>query len=233
MSEAPKLPENFHLGVIMDGNGRWGKARRGLTRLDGHEAGVKRIDELFRVAQNHGVKFVSLFAFSTENWSRSETEINGLMKIFRRFIADRGDELVAENVRVRFIGDKSAFSKDLVKSMDALEAKSQTNDGLQAFVAMNYGGHDEILRTARKLAVAGLDFTKENFEAHLDTAGAPPVDLLIRTSGEERISNFLIWQCAYAEFYFTQTLWPDFGEAELIGALEEFTRRHRRFGREE
>ncbi len=192
---------------------------------------MRRVEELFRTATQNGIKYLSVYAFSTENWSRSESEINGLMKLFRGFIRDQGEKLIQENVNLRFIGDKSRFALDLIKSMDGLETRSASNDGLHAMVAMNYGGQDEILRAAEKMSEKKLAFTKENFELQLDTAGAPPVDLLVRTSGEERISNFLLWQCAYAEFYFTETLWPDFGEAELLTALEEYKRRDRRYGR--
>ncbi len=232
MSVPPKLPENFHLALIMDGNGRWSKKNGHTSRLKGHEAGMERVDELFRAASEFGVKYLSLFAFSTENWQRSDKEVRGLMKLFRRFLDKKGEELLRENVRVRFIGDISAFEDDIVARMRSLEERSAKNTGLQALVAMNYGGQDEILRTARRVLETGQEMTRENFEAHLDTADAPMVDFLIRTSGEERISNFMLWQCAYSEFYFTNTLWPDFDSEALREALLEFGRRDRRFGKE-
>lgn len=227
-----KLPENFHIAVIMDGNGRWGEKHK-KSRIAGHEAGMARVSELFEVSKNIGIKYLTLFAFSTENWNRSKFEVNGLMRIFREYITRESHKILGENVRVRFIGNKSAFSKDLVEMMVDLEEKCQDCTGLHLNVAMNYGGQDEILRATRKLIEQNIDpntLTAEIYEAALDTSGIPAVDLLVRTSGEQRISNFLLWQAAYAELYFTDTLWPDFDATELEKSIAYYHSRTRRFG---
>ena len=224
------LPEKFHLAVIMDGNGRWGE-RQKKSRIAGHEEGMKRLEEMFDAAAEFGVNTLTIFAFSTENWKRSEFEVQSLMRIFNDYITTRTERLLGENVRVRFIGDKSPFSKKLIDAMVNLEKKTEGNTKLNLNVAMNYGGQDEILRTVRRLTDAGITApTAQEFEAHLDTAGSPQVDLMIRTSGEMRISNFMLWQLAYAEMYFTDVLWPDFDKAELKKALDYYIGRDRRFG---
>ncbi len=216
----------------MDGNGRWGEIHK-KNRVAGHEAGMNRVGELFDESTKLGIRHLTLFAFSTENWKRSSFEVNGLMRIFREYIKRESAKILGENVRVKFIGDKAAFSKDLIAMMISLEDQTKENTGLQLNVAMNYGGHDEILRATRKLLaqnIAPEDLTKELFENALDTAGTPPVDLLVRTSGEQRISNFLLWQAAYAELYFTDTLWPDFDANELKKSIAYYNERTRRFG---
>lgn len=228
MAQELTLPDEFHLAIIMDGNGRWA-IERGLSRNEGHEAGLAKVNALFEAAQEFGVKYISLYAFSTENWKRSQTEISGLMWLFRRYIREQSQSIHEKNVKIRFIGVRERFSKDLIQSMNHLEELTKDNQGLYVQVALNYGGHDEILRAANK-AIENGAITSENFERALDTYGTPAVDFLIRTSGEERISNFLLWQIAYAELYFTKVLWPDFGAKELKAALYEYQNRDRRMG---
>nr|WP_267899580.1 polyprenyl diphosphate synthase [Gemmobacter lutimaris] len=225
-----------HVAIIMDGNGRWA-TNRGWPRLVGHRKGAERVKEIVRCAPDLGIKWLTIYAFSTENWKRSTEEVLGLMSIFARYIEREADRLAAESVRMRFIGDRSRLDPKLQKLMAGIEARTAVYDRLNLTVAINYGGRDEITRAARDLAkavAAGLvdpaQITEAHLTQHLDTADLPDPDLVIRTSGETRTSNFLPWQAAYAEYEFTQTLWPDFSPEELARILGRFGVRERRFG---
>ena len=205
-----------HVAIIMDGNGRWA-TNRGWPRLVGHRKGAERVKEIVRIAPDLGIEWLTLYAFSTENWKRSTEEVLGLMAIFARYIQREADRLAAEGVRMRFIGDRSRLDPKLQRLMAGIEAKTAHLTRLNLTVAINYGGRDEILRAARALACDSAegrfdpaDLTEAAFSARLDTGGLPDPDLVIRTSGETRTSNFLPWQAAYAEYEFTETLWPDF-----------------------
>jgi undecaprenyl diphosphate synthase len=225
-----------HIGVIMDGNGRWA-TQRGLPRVAGHRAGVESVRRLVRVATKRGIRFLTIYSFSTENWSRPAEEVGELMRLLRLFIRADLAKLHEQNIRIRIIGERAGLPGDLVAILDEAESLTRGNSGLTLIVAFNYGARQEILRVARALAAqaqagtidpAAIDASV--FAARLDTAGIPDPDLIIRTSGEQRISNFLLWQAAYAEFVFLPVLWPDFDEAHLDEALGEFLRRTRRFG---
>lgn len=218
-----------HVAIIMDGNGRWAK-RRLLPRVAGHRAGVEAVRNISRVARDMGIEALTLYAFSSENWRRPEEEIGDLMGLLKHFIGEHLDELAADGVRLRVIGDLSPFPADIRTLVSDAVARTATNVGPLLTVALNYGAQDEILRAVRIVAEAGEPITHERFEAALYTHGMPPLDLLIRTSGEKRLSNFLLWQAAYAELIFTETLWPDFDAAAFRAAIDEFARRERRFG---
>ncbi len=207
----------------MDGNGRWAQ-KRGLERWKGHEKGAKVAEEVVRWSKNMGVKYLTLFSFSTENWKRSSQEINAIFSILASYMRERADELVANDVKLKFIGDLEAVDAEVRETCMNAERKTSKCQGMILNLALNYGGRAEILRAARSWNGEG------SFEAHLYTKDQPDPDLLIRTGGEKRISNFLLWQIAYTELYFTETLWPDFTEEELRIAFEDFSRRKRRFG---
>ncbi len=233
--EAVARPVN-HLAIIMDGNGRWA-TNRGWARLVGHRKGAERVREIVRSAPDLGIKWLTLYAFSTENWKRSTEEVLGLMAIFARYIEREADRLAKAGVRMRFIGDRSRLDPKLQRMMAGIEARTAGLDRLNLTVAINYGGRDEILRAVKKLAEAAatglLDpkhISEAAFAERLDTGGLPDPDLVIRTSGETRTSNFLPWQAAYAEYEFTETLWPDFGPDELAAIVQRFSNRQRRFG---
>ncbi len=217
-----------HVAIIMDGNGRWAKKRH-LPRAMGHQRGVEAVRTLVRAAREMGLEALTLYAFSTENWRRSEEEVSVLMGLLKRYIQADLEEFVANNVRLRIIGDYRILADDIVELLDTALERTAGNDGTTLVVALNYGSQDEIARAAAKAAAKGT-ITPESIEAELDTAGLPPLDLLIRTSGEVRLSNFLLWQAAYAEMVFTDTLWPDFTPDHLRAALEEFAKRERRYG---
>ena len=217
-----------HVAIIMDGNGRWAKKRH-LPRAMGHQRGVEAVRTLVRAAREMGLEALTLYAFSTENWRRSEEEVSVLMGLLKRYIQADLEEFVANNVRLRIIGDYRILADDIVELLDTALQRTAGNDGTTLVVALNYGSQDEIARAAAKAAAKGT-ITPESIEAELDTAGLPPLDLLIRTSGEVRLSNFLLWQAAYAEMVFTDTLWPDFTPDHLCTALEEFAKRERRYG---
>ena len=217
-----------HVAIIMDGNGRWARKRH-LPRAEGHRRGVETVRRIARAAQEQGLEALTLYAFSTENWRRSEDEISALMGLMKRFILSDLEEFKRNNVRLRIIGDHTAFPADVAALVDRALAETADNTGVTLAVALNYGSHDEIARAAARAASKG-PVTPEAIEAELDTAGMPPLDLLIRTSGEQRLSNYLLWQAAYAELYFTEVLWPDFSPAHLAEALAEFARRERRYG---
>ena len=225
-----------HVAIIMDGNGRWAQAR-GRPRLFGHHAGAKRVREVVEACPGLGIEYLTIFAFSTENWKRTQTEVAGLMNLFRRYISKEMAALATKNVRVRFIGDRLRLDAKLVKLMDNLEVETEGNDGTQLTVALNYGGRDEVARATRRLArdvadghLHPDDVDEETLPRYLDTCVLPDPDLVIRTSGEARISNFLLWQSAYSEYEFIDTLWPDFTAAELGRLCERFGQRERRFG---
>ena len=217
-----------HVAIIMDGNGRWAKQRH-LPRVVGHQRGVEAVRELVRAARQMGLEALTLYAFSTENWRRPEDEVSALMGLLRRYIIADLDEFVANNVKLRIIGNYQALAPDLVAQLEDALGKTAHNDGTTLVIALNYGAQDEIARAAAKAAAKG-PITPESIEAELDTAGLPPLDLMIRTSGEVRLSNFLLWQAAYAEMWFTDVLWPDFKPAHLAEALAQFANRERRYG---
>ena len=216
-----------HVAIIMDGNGRWAK-KRGLPRAMGHKRGVEAVRELVRSVERMGLDCLTLYAFSSENWKRPDDEVDDLMNLMRRFIKSDLPEFIANDVRLKIIGDWQGLAPDIVEMLeDALE---QTSKGSRILaVALNYGSQQEIVRAATAAAAEG-DITTDTIAAHLDTADLPPLDLLIRTSGEVRLSNFLLWQAAYAEMLFVDTLWPDFTPEHLERALDDFARRERRFG---
>jgi undecaprenyl diphosphate synthase len=225
-----------HLAIIMDGNGRWAKARR-LPRVAGHRRGVETVRRIVRRAGELGIEVLTLYAFSSENWRRPVEEISDLMGLLRHFIRADLDEIAQAGVRIRVIGDYRAFQDDVVRLIDGAIERTAANTGMTLAIALNYGSQNELAHAARALAeqarAGALDpaaITPELIERNLYTGDLPPVDLLIRTSGERRLSNFLLWQAAYAELLFVDTLWPDFDEAELERALEDFARRERRFG---
>lgn len=225
-----------HVAIIMDGNGRWA-TQKGWPRLVGHRKGAERVKEIVRIAPDLGIEWLTLYAFSTENWKRSTEEVLGLMAIFARYIKREADRLADEGVRMRFIGDRTRLDPKLQRLMSGIEAKTSHLKRLNLTVAINYGGRDELTRAARALAVEAAEgrfdpaeLTEAAFGARLDTANLPDPDLVIRTSGETRISNFLSWQAAYAEYEFTETLWPDFSPDELAAILKRFGNRDRRFG---
>ena len=221
-----KLPR--HVAIIMDGNGRWAKKRL-LPRAMGHKRGVETVRNIVKAAGELGLETLSLYAFSSENWKRPEEEINDLMGLMRDFIKSDLDEFAANDVRLRIIGDYEALAPDIVEMLEESIARTSKNSRTTLAVALNYGSQDEMVRAARAAAVQG-EISVSSIEANLDTFGLPPLDLVIRTSGEQRLSNFMLWQAAYAEFWFTETLWPDFSKDELAAALNEFARRERRYG---
>ena len=232
--EGMRIPE--HVAIILDGNGRWAKKKR-MPRNYGHAQGSKTVEKICEEAYRMGVKYLTVYAFSTENWTRPQDEVEALMKLLRNYMKDCLKTSSKNNMKVRILGDLSKLDEDIKTSIIELERASAENTGLNFQVALNYGGRDDIMRAAKKIAAdykAGtlsLDDIDENlFCGYLDTKGIPDPDLLIRTSGEQRISNFLLWQLAYTEFYFTDTLWPDFNKAELRKAFEYYSSRIRRFG---
>jgi undecaprenyl diphosphate synthase len=225
-----------HVAIIMDGNGRWAQ-QRGRPRLFGHHAGARRVREILTCCPDHGVKYLTLFAFSTENWKRTQTEVAGLMMMFRKYIEREARALLENGVRVRFIGDRIRLDEKLVRMMDDLELLTAGNDLIHLTIALNYGSRDEVTRAAKRLAyeiemgrLTHKDVDAETMARFLDTHVLPDPDLVIRTSGEARISNFLLWQSAYAEYEFVDTLWPDFTAAEFGCVLERYGQRERRFG---
>jgi undecaprenyl diphosphate synthase len=229
-----RIPE--HLGVIMDGNGRWAKAR-GKRRTEGHVEGVKALRNLVELCINYGVGHLTVFSFSSENWTRPREEVSFIFNLLRRFVASDLQRLIRNNVRVRIIGSRDGLEPSLVRLIDDVEAKTASNSGLVLVVAFNYGGKAEIVdasrRIAREVAAGRLQpdqITEQVFEAALYTAGLPDPDLIIRTSGEQRISNFLLWQAAYSELVFVDENWPDFDERSFVRVLETFAMRDRRFG---
>ena len=229
-------PETLHVAMVMDGNGRWAK-ERALARLKGHAKGADRVRHIVRASLDMNVTHLTLFAFSTENWKRSESEIIGLMSLFRKFMKSESKKLLINGVKVRFIGDRSRLDKSLVELMNNLEASTNENDNLHLTIALNYGGRDEIIRAIKKISEkikSGKldidDITIELFSNNLDTFDLPDPDLVIRTSGEKRTSNFLPWQCTYSEYVFEESNWPDFNKEIYEEILKEFKSRERRYG---
>ncbi len=225
-----------HVAIILDGNGRWAKAK-GLPRNAGHIQGAKVVEDMCEIVWNKGIEFFTVYAFSTENWSRPDDEVAALMKLLRNYMVGAKKRANKNNMCVRVIGDKSGLDADLQESIEDLEQATAGNTGLHFQIAINYGGRDEIVRAARKLAAdvkAGsleiADIDAQALDTRLDTAGLPDPDLLIRTCGEQRISNFLLWQLAYTEFYFCDVPWPDFNEAELDKAIAAYNKRDRKYG---
>ncbi|MBL4855190.1 MAG: isoprenyl transferase [Robiginitomaculum sp.] len=225
-----------HIAIIMDGNGRWASGR-GKPRIFGHQAGVKTVRRVVEDASEMGVKCLTLYSFSTENWSRPKTEISALFALMRKYIDDDLQTLHKRGVRIRILGSRAGLKPDMLAMLDRVEATTKDNSTFFLNIAFNYGGRDEILRAARAFAADvssgrtdSADLDEVMFETYLDTHGLVAPDLVIRTSGEKRISNFLLWQAAYAEFVFTDVLWPDFTKHDLQAAIEVFQNRDRRFG---
>lgn len=219
-----------HIAVIMDGNGRWAK-RRGLARSEGHREGLAAARRLVENAAAAGVAHLTLFAFSNENWQRPSEEVSALMRLFADAIASEGALLRKNGIRLRFMGDTQRFSASLRAGMSGLEKLTEKGARMTLTLALGYSGKWDIVQAAQRMAAAGEEYSEESFARYLASAGAPPPDLLIRTGGEQRISNFMLWQAAYTEFYFTSVLWPDFSEADLSAAIADFHNRERRYGR--
>ncbi|WP_332816587.1 polyprenyl diphosphate synthase [Sphingopyxis sp.] len=217
-----------HVAIIMDGNGRWAKKRL-LPRVAGHKAGVEAVRTIVRAAGDLGIEAMTLYAFSSENWKRPEEEVSDLMGLMKRFILSDLDEFASNDVKLKVIGNWRALAPDVVGLIENALERTAGNKRTTLAVALNYGAQDELVRAATAAAAQGA-ITEDAIAAHLDTADMPPLDLLIRTSGEVRLSNFLLWQSAYAELYFTDILWPDFKPADLKAALDHFARRDRRYG---
>lgn len=229
-----QVPE--HVAIILDGNGRWAKKRL-LPRKAGHVAGSKTVEQICEDAWNLGIKYLTVYAFSTENWKRPQDEVDALMKLLRQYLKDCIKRSMKNNMCVKVLGDITPLDDDLKESIIELEKVSGNNTGLHFQVALNYGSRDEMIRAMKKMTEdvsAGVitqdDISETVFASYLDTKGIPDPDLLIRTSGEERLSNFLLWQLAYTEFYFTDVLWPDFNKKELQKAIDYYNHRERRFG---
>ncbi len=220
-----------HLAIIMDGNGRWAK-QRGNARAKGHKEGAKVAKNLTEYIANERpeIKFLTLYAFSTENWNRPTLEVNALMKLLERYMKDERENFIKNDIRFRFIGDESKFSNSLKKELYANVEATKDCKRLTQVLALNYGSQDEIIRAMRKMSEKGEEINKENLEKNLDTSFAGNVDLLIRTGGEQRLSNYLLWQSAYAELRFCDTLWPDFTPKELDEIINSYKKTHRRFG---
>ena len=222
-----RLPR--HIAVIMDGNGRWAK-KRGLPRTAGHKAGAETFRDIATYCKELGMDYLTVYAFSTENWKRPAEEVSAIMSLLEQYLLEAVDTMERDHIRLRFFGDLSALSPELQALAHRTDDISGHYDGFQANICLNYGGRAEILRAARLCAQAGEDWAEESFAKHLWSAGIPDPELIIRPSGELRLSNFLLWQCAYSEFYFCDTLWPDFTRAELDKAIIDYQKRDRRFG---
>lgn len=230
-----KLPK--HVAIIMDGNGRWAK-KRFMPRLAGHKAGVETLKKIIEYSSNIGIKYLTVYAFSSENWNRPKKEIDGILKLLMITFTKELEKLNENNVIIKMLGDKNNIPEDVKSIFDKSELRTKNNTGLQLNVAFNYGGRDEILSSVKKIAELCIenkidieDISKELIEENLYTAGIPDPDFVIRTSGEIRLSNFLLWQISYSELYFTETFWPDFNVEEYNKALEEFKLRKRRYGK--
>ncbi len=226
-----------HIAIIMDGNGRWA-TKRGLPRSMGHKKGAEVVKEIVRAAGEAGVKFLTLYAFSTENWQRSQEEVDTLMGLLRQYLKSDLQELQKSNVRIKFIGENEMLASDIVAAMRKLETDTAQNDGLTLCIALSYGSRQEIVNAVKKTAtlvkkgdISVDDIDIKMFSDMLYTKSIPDPDLLIRTSGEQRISNYLLWQLAYTELYFTKTLWPDFNKDELVAIIKDYKTRERRYGK--
>lgn len=227
MGEVPN-----HVAIILDGNGRWAK-KRNMPRTFGHVKGTENVENICRAADSLGIKYLTFYAFSTENWKRSKDEVDALMNILSDYLVDSLNKAKKNNMRVMIIGDRTGLSTEIQEKINILENASKDYTGLTMIIALNYGGRDEITRAVRSIIKEGIDpnlVTEQTVAAHLDTNGIPDPDLLIRTSGEQRLSNYLLWQLAYTEFYFTDVLWPDFSKKDLEEAIEYYKGRDRRFG---
>ncbi len=233
-----QIPNNIpeHVAIILDGNGRWAKAK-GMPRNYGHMQGAKAVEDILVDARDIGIKYLTVYAFSTENWSRPEAEVSALMTILRNYLKTSIKKSMKNNVRCRVIGERSALSADIQNAIEELENATAGNTGLTFTIAINYGSRDEITRAVRKVAekvksgeLSPSDITDEMIGENLDTNFLPDPDLLIRTCNEQRISNFLLWQCAYTEFYYTPVAWPDFDKQELLKAVEAYAGRNRKYG---
>ena len=222
-----RLPE--HIAMIMDGNGRWAK-ERGLKRTAGHKKGAEVVREITTYCAKIGIKYLTLYAFSTENWKRPKLEVEYLMKLLEKYLKEELEVYLENNIRFRAIGDLSKFSKSLQNRILKTQELTSSCNGLTQVLALNYGSKDEIIRAIKKLNEKGLEVSEKNLESCLDTAGISPVDIMIRTSGEVRLSNYLLWQNAYAEMFFVFFYWPDFTKTELDDIISDFSRRERRFG---
>ncbi len=234
MSEELKMPR--HVAIILDGNGRWAKAK-GMPRNYGHVQGAKTVEVICEEAYRMGIQYLTVYAFSTENWNRPKDEVDALMKLLRNYMKTCLQTAKKNRMCVRVLGEKSRLDQDIRDRIAELEEATKDNDGLHFQIAINYGGRDEILRAAKKLVekaqegqLEAADLTEADLSGCLDTAGIPDPDLLIRTCNEQRISNFLLWQLAYTEFYFTPVPWPDFSKEELVRAVEAYNHRDRRYG---
>ena len=229
-----KLPE--HVAIVMDGNGRWAE-KRGKTRNEGHRVGIEKIREMVEICSDTGIKFLTIYAFSCQNWKRPRAEVNFLMKRFERYLDKEGQELKRKGIRIRVIGRKEGLSKALQKKIEKTMRMTRNNDKLHLNLAINYGGQEEIVDAVKKIieeirkgTLVSQEIDVDLFRKYLYTKDQPYPDLLIRTSGEQRVSNFLLWQIAYAELWITSTLWPDFGKEEFIKAVSDYASRKRRFG---
>jgi undecaprenyl diphosphate synthase len=235
-SLAQPAPPPRHIAVIMDGNGRWAKAR-GLPRIAGHRRGAEAVRATVSACRELGVEYLTLYAFSSENWKRPATEVGDLMGLLRHSLRSELEELDRNGIRIRFIGERARLSGDLVALIADAEARTMRHAAMTLVLAVNYGSHDEIVRACRRIAtevqagrLAPQAIDEATVARHLDTADIPPPDLILRTSGEQRLSNFLLWQAAYSEFLFVDTLWPDFGRSNIEEAIHEYHRRERRYG---
>ena len=222
-----RLPR--HIAIIMDGNGRWAK-KRGLPRTAGHKVGAEVFRKIATYCKDLGVEYLTVYAFSTENWKRPKDEVDTIMGLLKKYMLEAIDTMEREQVKLKFFGDVSAISPELQEMIERTNEISSHINGIQANICLNYGGRDEILHAARGCIEAGEELTEENFGKHLYSAGIPDPELIIRPGGEMRVSNFLLWQCAYSEFYFCDTLWPDFDERTLDAAIIDYQKRDRRFG---
>lgn len=236
-AEVDKTRIPGHIAVIMDGNGRWAK-QRSLMRIEGHRKGAEAVREIVRACREIGVRYLTLFAFSVENWQRPKDEVSALMVLLRDYLLSELNDLLKNGIRLRSIGDVEGLPKIIRDTLREIEDKTSGNEGMILSLALSYGGRDEIVSAARRIAgkvaageLAESDITKEIFSQFLYTAGMPDPDILIRTSGEFRISNFLLWQLAYTELYFTEVLWPDFNRSHLVQAISDYQHRERRFGK--
>ncbi len=225
-----------HIAIILDGNGRWAKSK-GMPRNYGHAQGSKNVERICEEAWRMGIKYLTVYAFSTENWSRPDSEVAALMKLLRNYMKTCLKTAAKNDMKIRVIGDIEPMDEDIKSRIRELEEATVNNGGLNFTIALNYGSRDEMTRAVRKMAqdcadgkLSATDINESVFESYLDTHGIPDPDLMIRTSGEQRLSNYLLWQLAYSEFYFTDVPWPDFTKEELVRAVEEFNHRHRRFG---
>jgi len=234
MDEDKKIPQ--HVAIILDGNGRWAKAK-GMPRNYGHMQGAKAVEDILEVARDMGIKYLTVYAFSTENWNRPETEVSALMTILRQYLKTSIKKSMKNNVRCRVIGERSRLSDDIRGAIEELEETTKGNTGLQFTIAINYGSRDEITRAVRKIAdkcakgeIEASEITEKMISDNLDTWELPDPDLMIRTCGEQRISNYLLWQCAYTEFYYAQVAWPDFDKEQLQMAVDSYGKRDRKYG---